>query len=377
MSKLFMTVYFCSKKYWLLFVLMLGCPIQASVDLHMHLTMEVPLSPFFTGSLLEKAKATSWQSRLESRADAASLNESGVDLVVTSFIANPLWGDPEVQLEQQMNLLNEFIARNPQWKIATEPDQVKNLLAEKNKVIILSMEGAFIYKNRIFFEKVLDKYSIRIVTPMHFTDVTEVIGKPAKQAGFLGHLQDFFSFFFGHQTLVSKEGEELINLLFEKKIWIDLSHSSENLIESFLKMRPPGYPILITHSVLQKYYGTDRGTNTKILDLIEKEGGILGLLPSADMLMRTPVNQETCGQNSEFLVQWNEIKSQIGIEKLFVGSDLNSPIPSLPPTPLICPEYPVSKGWSTAADLKSFYDLESTTAAEVFVNTWKKVRNVK
>jgi hypothetical protein len=39
----------------------------ASVDLHMHLTMDVPLSPFYSGNLNTGVVATDWKSRLKSR----------------------------------------------------------------------------------------------------------------------------------------------------------------------------------------------------------------------------------------------------------------------------------------------------------------------
>ncbi|MFM6927781.1 MAG: membrane dipeptidase [Bdellovibrio sp.] len=349
---------------------------QASVDLHMHLTMDVPLSPFYSGSVNDKASATSWSSRLKSRIDFEKLEESQLQLIVAAIYINPAWGDVEKQFNAQMDSLTKFTSLHPQWTIIKEPAEATAELAKGKKVILLSLEGAWFFHDQHLFTQLLQKYPIRIVTPLHFSDFSKNIGRPAKQKGLFAPIQAMLDFFMPYKyPALSPEGEQLFKYLVDNKIWIDLSHSSEPVIEYFLQTRPKGYPILMTHTVLKKYYGSDRGVDDKILALVAQEGGVLGILPSTEMLSNTPTQQGDCINGNPFLVQWNEVVEKAQLKNIYLGSDLNSPIPGLPPTNSHekCPILP--EGLRTAADLKTLGNIQDTDATTNFINQWQRVRN--
>lgn len=349
---------------------------QASVDLHMHLTMNVPLSPFYSGSLNDKAPATSWSSRLKSRIDFENLEQSQLQIIVAAIYINPAWGDVEKQFDDQIDSLTKFTTLHPRWKIIKEPAEATAELEKGNKVILLSLEGAWFFHDQPLFDKLMKKYPIRIVTPLHFSDFSKKIGRPAKQKGLFAPIQAILDFFMPYKySALSPEGEQLFKYLIDGKIWIDLSHSSEQVIEYFLQTRPQGYPILMTHTVLRKYYGSDRGVDEKILALVAQEGGVLGILPSKEMLTNTPIQEGDCIKGNPFLVQWNEIIGKANLKNTYLGSDLNSPIPGLPPANSNekCPILP--EGLRTASDLKSLGDIQDKDATTNFIHQWQRIRN--
>lgn len=342
----------------------------------MHLTMDVALSPFYSGTLNEKAPATSWKSRLKSRIDFEKLEASELQLIVAVIYINPGWGKVEEQFDQQMEELNKFISLHPQWKIAKEPAEAEAELKKGNKVFLLSLEGAWFYEDPELFNKMIEKYPIRIVTPLHFSDFYRKIGRSAKQIGAFAPIQALLDFFHPYKfRALSPEGEKLFQTLIQKKIWIDLSHSSEEVIDDFIKNRPQNYPLLMTHTVLKKYYGSDRGVDEKVLKLIGEEGGVIGLLPSTEMLVNTPVQKDDCTKGNLFLVQWNETLALTSLKNIYLGSDLNAPIPGLPPVSedKKCDVLP--EGLRTAADLKTLGNLEDKEAATNFITQWRRVRN--
>ncbi len=351
----------------------------ANVDLHMHLTMEVPLSPFFQGHLNQTAVATDATSRLKSRVDAQTLKKSGLDLIVAVIYINPVWGDPQKQVTEQIQLLNIFCQNNPIWKIATEPEQAREFLRSGHRVFILSLEGGWIFQDQKIFEDLIFKHGIRIVTPMHFSDLYNAIGQPAQQKGLFGPIQKIINFFqHKSENALTPLGQQLISFLFKNKIWIDLSHASDRVQVAVIAQMPAGYPILFTHTVLQKYYGSDRGLDQNMLIKIKQSFGALGLLPSDEMLLNTPVDLNDCQKSNPFLTQWHEIENSIGHENLFLGSDLNAPIPTLSATPADkkCKPF-MAQGLVSAADLFEVSELKKSkngSDSEAILNLWNRVR---
>lgn len=363
------------KHYLLLFIFICTHQAKASVDLHMHLTMDVALAPFYKGSLNDTAAATSWESRLKSRIDFEQLEKSQLQLIVAVIYINPVWGDIEKQFEEQINNLKKYTELHPTWKIVQSPEQAQIEISKKNKIIILSLEGAWFFLEPILFDRLISKHRISIVTPLHFSDFSRKIGKSAEQRGLFAPLQDILDFFkpFKFKAL-SPEGEKLFQYLIHKKIWIDLSHSSEQVVDYFFEIRPANYPLLMTHTVLKKYYGTDRGINEKILHIVKSEGGVIGLLPSIEMLTKTPIKVGDCIQGNPFLVQWNELVSFVGLNNVYLGSDMNSPIPGIPPIGgnSKCPILP--DGLRTAADLKTLAEIQDKNAIFHFLEKWKQMK---
>jgi microsomal dipeptidase-like Zn-dependent dipeptidase len=345
----------------------------ASVDLHMHLTIDVPLSPFYSGGLNETARAQDWNSRLKSKLDYETLEKSGLHLIVAVIYINPIWGDIEKQFDRQMEEIQKFCELHPQWKIVKEPHEAQEEIKKGHKVFVISSEGGWFFKEKALFDKLMQKYHVRIVTPLHFSDLGRRIGKAAKQKGLFSPVQAILDFFSSNKyESLTPMGEDLFQYLLDRKIWIDLSHSSQPVIEHFLKIRPKAYPILMTHTVMKKYYGTERGIDDSLLKLIGEENGAVGLLPSAEMLTGTPTKDSSCEEESAYLVQWKEVTAMAGAKNVFLGSDLNSPIQGLPPAKAGCPVF--AEGLITAADLKTLATVQDKEAVGNFLKEWGLVR---
>lgn len=339
----------------------------------MHMTMDVPLSPIYQGSLNGEVQATDWRSKIKSRVDFKNLEKSGLKLVVAVISINPWWGTTEKQFDDQMNELAKFCELHPQWKIVKDPAEARRELAKGNKVLVLSLEGASFFKERELYAKLIEKYPIRIVTPIHFMDFTHSIGEPAKQKGLPTVIEWVAGkFFYNYEsTPLTALGEELFHDLYRRRIWIDLSHASARVVDQFVKTRPQGYPLLMTHTVLKKYYGTDRGVDEEFLKLIAKEGGVVGLLPSVQMLEGTPTVANDCQKGNPYLVQWKELTEKVKLKNVYLGSDLNSPLPGIPPVNEVCSVLPY--GLRTVADLKTLANLQDRQAITNFLNQWEKV----
>jgi len=346
---------------------------SASVDLHMHLTIDVPLSPFYSGGLNDGVQAKDWNSRFKSKLDFASLEKSDLKLIVAVIYINPSWGDIETQFDKQMAEIQKFCELHPNWKVVKEPLEAQEEIKKGGKVFVISVEGGWFFKEKELFNKLMEKYQVRIVTPLHFSDLSRSVGRAAKQKGFFSPIQALLDLFSSnkHEGL-SPMGEELFQYLLDKKIWIDLSHSSQPVIDHFLKIRPKGYPILMTHTVMKKYYGSDRGIDESLLKVIGQENGAVGLLPSQEMLTGTPTKEGTCEEETSYLVQWKEVVSLAGSKNVFLGSDLNSLIVGLPPAKKGCEVF--SDGLTTAADLKTLSSIQDKDAVTNFLKDWEHVR---
>ncbi|MBS1972272.1 MAG: membrane dipeptidase [Bdellovibrionales bacterium] len=350
-----------------------GAASFAAVDLHMHLTIDVPLSPFYSGSLNETVRAKDWDSRFKSKLDYDTLEKSDLKLIVAVIYINPIWGDIEKQFDAQMAEIQKFCELHPQWKIVKEPREAQEEIAKGNKVFVISSEGGWFFKEKELFDKLMQKYNVRILTPLHFSDLGRRIGKAAKQKGLFSPIQAILDFFSSNKYEgLTPMGEDLIQYLLDKKIWIDLSHSSQPVIDQFLKIRPKGYPILMTHTVMKKYYGTERGIDESLLKIIGEENGAVGLLPSAEMLTGTPTKDTNCEEDNPYLVQWKEVVAIAGAKNVFLGSDLNSPIKGLPPAKSGCPVF--AEGLTTAADLKTLATVQDKDAVGNFLKEWELVR---
>jgi microsomal dipeptidase-like Zn-dependent dipeptidase len=339
----------------------------------MHLTMDVPLSPFYSGNLNTGVVATDWKSRLKSRADFETLEKSDLKLVVPVISINGLWGDTEKQFDEQMGILNKFCELHPNWKIVKNPEEAKFEIAKGNKIFIISAEGATYYRDRELYTKLMDKYPISIVTPLHFSDLAHVIGRPAKQLGLFSPIQALLDFFSSNKVeALTPLGDSLFQYLIEKKIWIDLSHASSQVVRYFIQNRPQGYPLMMTHTILGKYYGSDRGIDEGLMQLIAKENGVVGLLPSTEMLGGTPLVEGDCIKGNPFLVQWNELVDTVKLRNAYLGSDTNAPLPGLPAVNANCPVMP--DGLRTVADLKTLAQLQDKNSIANFIEQWERVK---
>jgi microsomal dipeptidase-like Zn-dependent dipeptidase len=77
--------------------------------------------------------------------------------------------------------------------------------------------------------------------------------------------------------------------------------------------------------VLRKYLKAERGISQSQLQAVADSGGILGLMPSTQLLQGTPGNTGM----DQLTAQYLEISQTLPAKSIFLGSDTNGGIPHL------------------------------------------------
>lgn len=141
---------------------------------------------------------------------------------------------------------------------------------------------------------------------------------------------------------LKKRGTELIQALIDRGVWIDLSHSSDRSEEAILPLLArSGQPLLYTHIMLRGHYRGERAISRERLEQVKNSRGIIGILPSDDMLGPTAVPPELCpsecsgecsGGAAAFLAQFKEASAVLTPHSVMIGSDINAPLSFLQPS---------------------------------------------
>jgi microsomal dipeptidase-like Zn-dependent dipeptidase len=219
-------------------------------------------------------------------------------------------------------------------------------------VIILALEGA---AGIIESDRELDEFGtqkgIRIITPLHLTD--DALGGVALLHGYMGlaspwaWFQSFFSLRDPSQIRINPHGlkefgKELITKMISRGVWIDLAHASDNSLQSMVPLlKSVSQPLLVTHTVLRKHHGAERGLSQQLIQEIRTANGFVGLMGSELMLRGTSPDETYCcpgatsdqcdGSLSALGVHYDELGHEIGTNRIALGSDINGGIPHLKP----------------------------------------------
>ena len=253
---------------YLLFLFLLPHVLHAEVDLHSHLFMNEGLTWIFRGDFFdEHLSATNWKNLLSSQANPRTLNNSDVKIMVASlYAAHPIltpWGLREA-VRRQIAQAERFVRENPEWILAKSPEETERALKEGKRALILSLEGA---SGILETDQDLEEFfnlGIRIVTLLHLTD--DQFGGCALVGGFTGALINFGPWFMGKKLWsdgklirtnpqgLTQEGISFARKLIQKKIWVDLSHASDESLKALTPLlKEAGQPFLYTHNALRKY----------------------------------------------------------------------------------------------------------------------------
>jgi len=339
--------------------LLLLSPVQAapSVDLHAHLFMDKGLSPVFQGHFNGPLKAISWKNRLSSMANPETLEASDLGVVVVSLYAYPLLNlSLRDSIRRQVRDAEAFVATHPQWVIARSASEGKQAQAQGKRVLVLAIEGASgILENEDDLKEFIDEKGIRIVTLLHLIDddfggvaflkgyrsiytpwawITQIFN-PLKEDGVMIN-----------RNGLKESGEIMVQKLIDRKVWIDLAHSSDQAQRKIIPMlEKAGQPLLYSHTVLRHHFKAERGIADWQLDAVQKSGGIIGLMPSAEMLVGTEVDLKICpsmciseklkictgGSIYAFATHYVQVATKIGAGATVLGSDFNGGISHLEP----------------------------------------------
>lgn len=380
-----------------------GLAPDASVELHAHLFMKQGMTWGFRGDFFGPLAARSWRDRFSSQADPDALARSGLGIVVAALYAHPLFTYTEGEslrdsIRAQIQLARKFVLGRPDWMIATEPGQAREALAAGKHVMILALEGASgIIENERDLREFVDEGGIRIVGPLHLTDDEfggvaflrgwRVLSDPLAWLLSLGPLGSA-----RNRNGLTDSGRTLIRSLLDRHVWIDLAHASDRSASEMIPMiLQAGQPLLYTHTVLREYHRAERGATKDVLQRIARSGGIVGLMPSEDMLAGAPVSPTCRSALYGLSREYEEVASIFaaagqGSESVMMGSDYNGGIEHLRPAGPKC-------GTGTSLDSQGLWNMGQIPAlwkslrtlgapvprplskmVQKFVSDWQKVR---
>jgi len=317
---------------------------QGPVELHAHLFMKEGMTWAFKGDFFGPLRATSWKDPLSSQANPETLENSGLSVVVATLYAHPLFTlSLRESIRRQIALARKFVLTHDDWVLATEPFQAREALAEGKHVMILALEGASgILEDEHDIHEFIDDGGIRIVTPLHLMD--DEFGGVAFLKGFrawsspLAWLRQLFLPRYNEGVRINHDGltatgQWLLTALLKHHVWIDLAHASDaSQAEMISVIKAARQPLLCTHTVLRKYHGAERGISNSTLEQIKNTQGILGLMPSEEMLEGAPRANDCPSSISSLATEYTEIAAELGNDSVMLGSDFNGGIPHLAPT---------------------------------------------
>jgi len=329
-------------------------PAAGTVELHSHIFMDQGLGLMFHGKFTGPIEATSWKDRFSEQTNADAVNRSGVAILVVALYALPgfVWSMKDA-IRHQMDTAEQFVKDNPQWVIARSPDDATQILAQGKRALIFSLENAHgVLDSEDDLKEFVDERGIRIVTFMHLMDNS--YGGAAYLQGY--HVfSNIWSWLFGmfdpdiesdgdrvNPRGLEPKGKEMLARLLAHHVWIDLSHSSDATKNDVIPiLQAQNQPLLYTHAPLRKYYGAERGITEDQIKQVKESGGIIGVVPSDEMLVNTKVDPRFCGKGCPascdsgahaLAQQYSEMVALMGsADRVMFGSDYNGGIPHLSP----------------------------------------------
>jgi microsomal dipeptidase-like Zn-dependent dipeptidase len=325
---------------------------HAEVDLHVHLTMKEGMSWLIQGDARGSLRAQTWEERFRTRANFESMDRSGLKVVVAALFAHP-WASSDLRqaLRRQHESIVAYTRAHPHWRIVRSPTELRETLALGQRAIVLSLEGAsHVLETEADLREWYDDRGLRIVTYLHLTGdrlggvsiVKQGINTP------LGALLSFWPFGRRDEDIrtnpigLSPRGIQWAARLIEKGFWLDLAHASD---QSLRDLEPTlaryHQPWLITHTSHRTYHGSERGVPQWQVEKVHQTGGVLGILPSPQMLASKNLPSASSSLCSKDPAHEGGFESYIAHQGLFartlaweaiqIGTDFNAPIPALRP----------------------------------------------
>ncbi len=298
-----------------------GSPSEAQIDLHAHLHMKPGMGPMISGTFNDPPRANRWSDRFQMRASGALLAgmtaESRPKMIVLSLYGHPYFAwsferdgfafnrkaiarqAVEREYAEFMQFLNQHQDR---YAIAKNASQARKIIRSGKTAIVLSIEGAWGHlESADDFQKWIDERGVAIITPVHLTP--DDFGGNALMSPLISLANSTLDFlksvwlsngkclktFCKSQQGFTEEGQQLIDDLISREVWIDLAHMNELEVNHVLPKLLSGkagkpLPLLSTHTQLRKFYPVERGLGDAEIEYIRKQDGIIGLIPSQHMM---------------------------------------------------------------------------------------------
>ncbi len=380
-------------------------PDELTVELHAHLFMKEGLGWFFTGSFDDELCAESWRSRFSSQANPRALRDAKTAITVVSIYAHPLLKpDLPASVRRQLEEVRRFVGENPDFVLARSPLQARRALASGKRVLVLALETASgILDSDDLIREFIDEGGIRIVTLLHLTD--DELGGSAFMRGINAWANPWAwvrQFFGGprdaegnriNRNGITERGRALMHKLIERGVWIDLSHASDRAQAVMVpELEKAGQPLLYTHTALRRHYHAERAISDTQLARVATSRGMIGLMPSEDMVSGTVVSEQFCpascagrctGGLFAFATHYADAVEVLGGANVVLGSDFNGGIRHLPPTACAVGDAVFEKEgfylmghtphlWAGLRGVGAPVPENLTVTVEAFLSAWKK-----
>lgn len=330
------------------FTFSIGQSKAAGIDLHTHLFMKEGLGIIFNGDFFSPVKAKNWKSRFSSQINAEAVLKSDLDLIVVALYAHPfLTLNLRDSIRSQIRQAKQFVDRHPDWVLARSPQEARLALEAKKHVLVLSLEGtAGIIETEEDIQEFVEKEGIRMVTFFHLTD--DHLGGAALLKGYRSFASPFGFFsallhwnFGGDGVLknpngITEDGRKLLKLLLKHHVWIDLAHAPDQSIGEILPLLRQ--PILVSHTALREFNLMERALSDGLIEAIQARDGIVGLMPSVEMLGEISTPDRCNSGTNQLAFQYGELTKKLGVNTVAIGSDFNGGIYHLPPGAPHCPD---------------------------------------
>jgi microsomal dipeptidase-like Zn-dependent dipeptidase len=327
------------------------------------------------------------------------MDRSGLKVVVATLFAHP-WATSDLRqaLRREHDSIVAYTRANPQWKIVRSATELREALALGKRAIVLSLEGAsHVLETEADLTEWYDERGLRIVTYLHLTGdrlggvsiVKQGINTP------LGALFSLFSSKSGSEDIrtnplgLTPRGRAWAERLIQKGFWLDLAHASDQSLRDLQPvLNQYKQPWLMTHTSHRELHGAERGIPHWQLVQVRDTGGILGILPSPQMLASSkllesnaacPKDAATAGGFEAYVAHQSLLAQTLPWEAIQIGSDFNAPIPALQPFCSTHAELAEQGYWNyaqTGAFLKALHarvpEQDPARWPEAFARAWER-----
>jgi microsomal dipeptidase-like Zn-dependent dipeptidase len=314
--------------------------------------MNEGMGALFTGDFNGPLAARDWKDTRRTQANVETVERSGIDILVVSLAGYPvLRCSPRDAVRRQVALAERFVTEHPEWLIARSPEEARAGLAQHRRVLVLALEPN-ILENDADIDEFVDRLGVRIVTFLHISDDDNggaALLPGAKAATTPGTLlfhshRDPEDHVLRNSHGLTDRGRALAHKLIDRGVWIDVAHASDESARELIAMdETAGLPVLITHTTLRRYLRAERAAPEWELEAVARSGGVVGLVPSEEMLEGTVLPAGACGAGCDqpcqggihaLAQQWRDVAALVPSAAIALGSDYSDGISHLHPA---CP----------------------------------------
>ncbi len=373
--------------------------VDATVELHAHLFMKQALGWAFRGEFNGPLAGQSWSATGRSQANPETVERSGIGLLVVSLAAYPAFRlSQRKAVREQVALARRFVAEHPAWVMARNAAQARAALADGRRVIVLALERAsHVIETDADIDDYVERDGIAIQTslPLHDDRPGGTAFLPGGRALIKGWDAAFFSHRDHDHVLLNdhgltETGRTLARKLMAHGVWLDIAHASDASARELVALdEAAGLPVLISHTTLRKYLHAERAAPDWELAAVRRSDGVVGLVPSEEMLRGTPLApamvcaRSKAGGIAALAVQYAELRTRISAESIALGSDYSDGISHLHPGCPLGTELDAEGLWNIGQAGAVWQSLEKLgagvpqprrTVLDHFLTAWARVR---